>query len=326
MFTAGLYVVVFPFGILYLISRPSKFVKSKTFNKKYGTLTEDLFKNRTMYQKAYYVLFLFNRLILTLTLVYLYYHPFYQMCIIMVSQVLMIGYMIKFRPFKSELQQVIAVSDEFILVIGIVLLYFLWRNQDNLQKSNKIGMGIISIIVLSIIKNMGVIICISIISLYRKFRAWVHKKLGMEKHLRRQRRLERKKRREKIKQEQNEKELINKIFIGRLRPEQIMAPGLPSIINNMRKVERPKPILNDTKVPEPPKDPISIINGQLLPGVKSLKPRFNSASGSHRNKFRRRITIADQIRDETGKLETIHEEDEFDNVKKTQNVPRLRSR
>ena len=156
MFIAGLYVVIFPFGILHLVSRPSKFVKSKTFNKKYGTLTEDVFKNRTMYQKAYYVLFLFNRLVLTLTLVYLYFHPFYQMCILMLSQVLMIAYLIKFRPFKSELQQVIAVSDEFILVFSIILLYFLWRNQDNLEKSNKIGMGIISTIVISLIKNMGV--------------------------------------------------------------------------------------------------------------------------------------------------------------------------
>ena len=79
MFIAGLYVVIFPFGILHLVSRPSKFVKSKTFNKKYGTLTEDVFKNRTMYQKAYYVLFVFNRLVLTLTLVYLYHNPFHQM-------------------------------------------------------------------------------------------------------------------------------------------------------------------------------------------------------------------------------------------------------
>ena len=79
MFIAGLFVVIFPFTILNLISQPSKFVKSKTFNKKYGTLTEDVFKNGTMYQKAYYVLFLFNRLVLTLTLVYLYHNPLHQM-------------------------------------------------------------------------------------------------------------------------------------------------------------------------------------------------------------------------------------------------------
>ena len=325
MFIAGLYVVIFPFGILHLVSRPSKFVKSKTFNKKYGTLTEDVFKNRTMYQKAYYVLFLFNRLVLTLTLVYLYFHPFYQMCILMLSQVLMIAYLIKFRPFKSELQQVIAVSDEFILVIGIVLLYFLWQNQDNLEKSNKIGMGIIGIIVLSLIKNMGVIIFMSTISLYKKFRAWAHKKLGMEKHLRRQRRLELRNRREKVNQEKHEKELINKIFIGRLRPEQILAPGQPSIKSKMRKVERPKPKLNDKTISKSPKDPISIINDQLVSEPKSLK-RINSASGSKRNKFRRRITLANNIRDKVGQLETIKEEEQFDDVKMAQNISRLRSR
>ena len=244
----------------------------------------------------------------------------------MVSQVLMIGYMIRFRPFKSELQQVIAVSDEFILVFSIILIYFLWQNQDNLEKSNKIGMGIISTIVISLIKNMGVIIYVSMISMYRKFRAYMHKRLGMEKYLRRQRRIERRKRRENLKQVQEEKELINKIFIGKLRPDQIMAPGKQSIINNMRKVERPKPELQEVKIPEAPKYPINIINDQLVPGHKPLKPRFNSASGSQRNKFRRKIALADHFREAVSKLETIHEEEELSHAKSPTKIPRNRSR
>ena len=78
MFIAGLYVTFFPFLILNLIAKPSKFVKSKRFNNKYGTLTEDMFKKKTMYERGYYVVFVFHRLILTFTLVYLYYYPFYQ--------------------------------------------------------------------------------------------------------------------------------------------------------------------------------------------------------------------------------------------------------
>ena len=184
MFIAGLFVAFFPFFILCLISQPPQYVKSKRFDKKYGTLTEEVFKKKTMYQRAYYVLFVFNRLILTLTLVYFYYHPFLQMLILLVSQILMIAYMIKFRPFKSELQQVIAVSDEFVIVFGIILLYFLWRNQTDIGKSSRIGMGIIATVVISMIKNMGVIIYISITRSYKKFRKWVHKKLGVKEYKR----------------------------------------------------------------------------------------------------------------------------------------------
>ena len=240
MFIAGIYVAFFPFCVLYLISRPPKYVKSKTFDKKYGTLTEEVFRKKTMYQRAYYVLFVFDRLVLTLTLVYLYYHPFYQMCIILFSQLLMIAYMIKFRPFRSELQQVISVSDEFVIVFGIILLYFLWRNQHDVNTSSKIGMAIITVILISMIKNMGIISYISITNSYKKFRKWAHKKLMVKTHERKKRRKDRRKRRETLKQEQEEKEIIDRIFIGELKPNQVKLASQPSIINHMIKVERPE--------------------------------------------------------------------------------------
>ena len=228
MFIAGLYVAFFPFFILCLVSRPLKYVKSKTFDKKYGTLTEEVFKKKTMYQRAYYVLFVFNRLILTLTLVYSYYQPFHQMCIIMVSQILMIAYMIKFRPFKSELQQVIAVSDEFVIVFGIILLYFLWRNQTNIGKSSRIGMGIIATIVLSMIKNMGVIIYISITQSYKNFREWLHIKLGVKERKRKQRKLKHHKYGQNIIR-QDEKNGLCVISISKFTPDQ--SASINHIIN-----------------------------------------------------------------------------------------------
>ena len=93
---------------------------------------------RTMYQRSYYTLFLFYRLVLTIILVYLYEYPTYQVSIIMVMQVIFIGYLIKFRPFKSELQQVIVVTDEFIIVIGMILLFFMMKHQTNMSKSPRI--------------------------------------------------------------------------------------------------------------------------------------------------------------------------------------------
>ena len=175
LFIAGLYVLFFPFALLRLIWMPSNYVKSKRFNNKFGTLTEDIFKKKTLMQKAYYPLFLFQRFIITLTLVYLYYHPFHQMIIIMTSQILMISYLIKCRPFKSELQQVITVSDEFIIIFGVIILYFLWRNQHNVSRSNRFGFAIVGIVVFSLLKNLGVIIYLSITGMYVRFRTWVHK-------------------------------------------------------------------------------------------------------------------------------------------------------
>ena len=139
MFIAGFFVILYPFGVLNVISKPPIYVKSKTYDKKYGTLTEDVYKKRTMFQRAYYPLFVFNRIILTLTVVLIYEYPLLQLAIIFIIQVIMIQYLIKWRPFKSELQQVIVVSDEFTIIFGLLLLYFLYQNQDDIKTRARIG-------------------------------------------------------------------------------------------------------------------------------------------------------------------------------------------
>jgi hypothetical protein len=62
----------------------------------------------------------------------------------------MIVYVIKCKPFKSELQQVVASSDEFTIVFGMIALYIMWRNENNPAALKKIGWLIIGIIVRSI--------------------------------------------------------------------------------------------------------------------------------------------------------------------------------
>ena len=49
-------------------------------------LTEDFFVDRTLYQKAYYPLFVFQRLLLTGVLVMLYGYPLHQIFIIFFLQ------------------------------------------------------------------------------------------------------------------------------------------------------------------------------------------------------------------------------------------------
>ena len=135
---------------------------------------------RTMYQRSYYTLFLFYRLVLTLILVYLYEYPNYQISIIMVMQVIFIGYLIKFRPFKSELQQVIVVTDEFTIIVGVILLFFIMKHQTNMSKSQRVWYIILGVVCLSLLKNIGTILYLAITKSYVTFRNWVHKKWGVD--------------------------------------------------------------------------------------------------------------------------------------------------
>ena len=146
LIVGGLCITIFPLLTLSLISKPPLYVKSRRFNKKYGTLTEDIFKNRTMYQRSYYILFLFYRLSLTFILVYMYGYPLTQIIIFFIMQVLLIGYLIKYRPFKSELQQVIVVTDELTIIFELILLYFMWKHQNSLKNSLKVCYLILGLI------------------------------------------------------------------------------------------------------------------------------------------------------------------------------------
>jgi hypothetical protein len=107
MFLVGIFVVFWPFVILRIICMQPKYVRKVEFNDKYGTLTEDFFLDRTLYQKAYYPIFVFQRLLITAILVMMYEHPFIQIWLIFLIQFGMVIYVVKMRPFNSELQQVI---------------------------------------------------------------------------------------------------------------------------------------------------------------------------------------------------------------------------
>ena len=75
------------FILLNVLSFPPRYIRTKKFDNKYGTITEDIFIKRGMYQRAYYPLFVFQRLLLTGTLIMLYSYPLYQIFIIFVLQI-----------------------------------------------------------------------------------------------------------------------------------------------------------------------------------------------------------------------------------------------
>ena len=118
----------------------------------------------------------------------------------------MISFMIKQKPFISQLQQVIAVSDEFTIIFGVLLLYWMYTSNGDLSKMNMIAFAIIGTVVLSLIKNMTIIVYKSITQSYSRFREWWFKKFKVRR-LRRQRI-----RKEKVEKEKQEKEELSKIL------------------------------------------------------------------------------------------------------------------
>ena len=66
----------------------------------------------------------------------------------------MICYMIKVKPFKSELQIAISTSDDFTIIFGIILLYCLSTANGDFSKVNTFSYMIIGVVCISLIKNM----------------------------------------------------------------------------------------------------------------------------------------------------------------------------
>ena len=90
----------------------------------------------------------------------------------------MIAYIIRLRPFSSELQQVIWASDEFTIFFGMIIMFLMYRSADDVELRKRYGLILIAIIILSIIKNMSIIIIIAVRNNYIKLRTWVHKKIN----------------------------------------------------------------------------------------------------------------------------------------------------
>ena len=98
----------------------------------------------------------------------------------------MVIYLVKFRPFKSELQQVVVVSDEFVVIGGVALLYVLYHYQYDSLAAYQISVTIIGVILVSFAKNICIIILLTLRKNYIKLRTWIHTKYNYPE-LRRQR-------------------------------------------------------------------------------------------------------------------------------------------
>ena len=154
----------------------------------------------------------------------------------------MVAYLVKMRPFKSELQQVIVVSDEFVLIFGVALLGALYFNQYEADPAYKICICIIGVVVLSFVKNLSVIILLAVRDTYRKFRTWVHKKVGTHEkkrlRLKREREQEREREQRKLEEEKLDQLSVSHAEVSTLNASFFPPSGSPVIqTDNLAKPE-----------------------------------------------------------------------------------------
>ncbi|CAI2381883.1 unnamed protein product [Moneuplotes crassus] len=208
MFVVGIFVLMWPFILLNIISTPPKILKKPEFNDKYGTLTEDFMLSRTMYHRSYYIIFCFQRLLIAGILVMMYEKPLLQISLCFAMQLALIGYLIRIRPFKSELQQVICVSDEFTIVFGVIVLYNMYRNQANVGTNKKLAFLLIGVILASLLKNLTTIIYISIKNGYLKCRNSIRKRIKHDEKKKKRLKKEALEKLEKLRKQREEQDLL----------------------------------------------------------------------------------------------------------------------
>ena len=152
------------------------------------------------------------------------------------------------RMFRSELQQVIGTSDEFVIIFGMIVLYLLYRNQHDPIVSSRVGMVIIGIILVSVFKNMSVIVYMGVTGTYKDIRDWIHRKTGHRKKKRARIRLEKADRIEKQRAREEEDEILR---LGRVptppRETQVPESSKAIIVKPKRKYIKKSSSLDSSK-------------------------------------------------------------------------------
>ncbi len=157
LFVFGVFVIMLPFVLMSLISANRHRVRKKAFETKYGMLTEEV-KRKDILQLMYYPIFLFQRVYIVGVIVFGYQYPIAQVLLVMLSNAMMCYYLITVKPYKQENQQATAVVDELVCsTILCFFIVFLFKDMS-LDERSTLGMIVIAMIVLSILKNLTIVV------------------------------------------------------------------------------------------------------------------------------------------------------------------------
>ncbi len=103
LFVFTVFVIMTPFVLMTLISVNRHRVRTKRFDNKYGMLTSEV-SRKDILQLMYYPVFMFQRIFIVGTIVFVYDYPVVQVGLVMFSNICMSCYLITVRPYKEENQ------------------------------------------------------------------------------------------------------------------------------------------------------------------------------------------------------------------------------
>ena len=139
-----------------------------------------------------------------------------QLFAISIMQISVISYLIAFKPFKEDLMNIIVCTDEFTIIVGLVIIYLMYINESDNGMMLNLSYSIFGILIISIIKNISIALYNSCTRLYRKLRRKVHKKIKYKQMMKERIMKEDQERKTKELQEKDDEDmLINGPRIGR---------------------------------------------------------------------------------------------------------------
>ncbi|CDW72275.1 fu domain containing protein [Stylonychia lemnae] len=167
-FIFGAISLLLPFLAMTVIYQNRKKIKQNSWNSRFGMLTEEVRSNNII-QLYYYPIMMYQRLLISGVIVYFSSDPVLQCSLIIFINMIMIAYLIIFRPFKRESQQATSVIDEFIIMICVLIFIYIYQAHTGPEEAKGAGWFIILLIMLSVIKNLCIVIFYGIIVARNKY-------------------------------------------------------------------------------------------------------------------------------------------------------------
>ncbi|CDW90935.1 cadg multi-domain protein [Stylonychia lemnae] len=165
----GAIAMLMPFLVMSLIYHHRKSVNKEKWNNQFGMLTYEV-KNNRLLQAYYYPIFLYQRLVIVTVIVYGTPYPLVQCLIIMICNFGMIAYLLSQKPFKEEISQTTIALDE--LAVNICVAFFILIQVKDMKGDNlkNVGYIILVFIVISVFKNLVIVIVFGIQSAQHKIK------------------------------------------------------------------------------------------------------------------------------------------------------------
>ncbi|CDW85864.1 cadg multi-domain protein [Stylonychia lemnae] len=167
-FVFGTLSLLLPFLAMTMIYRNRKMIKQNSWNDRFGMLTEEI-RKRNIIQLYYYPIMMYQRLLISGIIVYFSHDPGLQCGLVLSINLVMIIYLIIYKPFKKESQQAACVIDELIIMLCVFAFLYIYRSEQGPAQQKGTGWFIIMLILISVIKNLCIVIYFGIIVAQNKY-------------------------------------------------------------------------------------------------------------------------------------------------------------